>query len=76
VTRWNVVTGALIAIAYAASDEFHQTFVEGRHGAVTDVLIDSAGVLIAVALLRYHRLLRTTAGWRGAGPSKGSRRGK
>jgi VanZ family protein len=39
-----------IAIAYAASDEFHQTFVEGRHGTPVDVLIDSVG-MVAVALL-------------------------
>ncbi len=67
VTRWNVPAAALIAILYAASDEFHQTFVEGRHGAATDILVDAAGVLIALALLRYHPALRTTAGSRGAG---------
>ena len=41
---------AAITLAYAASDEFHQTFVEGRHGSPLDVLIDAAGVAIAVAL--------------------------
>lgn len=35
------------SVAYAASDEFHQTFVPGRGGHVTDVLIDSGGVLVA-----------------------------
>jgi VanZ family protein len=39
-----------ITLAYAASDEFHQTFVEGRHGTPVDVLIDAAGVAIAVAI--------------------------
>src|SRR6476659_8998277 len=38
---------AAIAIGYAITDEFHQTFVQGRHGAPLDVLIDSAGVLLA-----------------------------
>jgi VanZ family protein len=38
---------ALIAIGYSATDEFHQTFVHGRHGAPTDVLIDATGVAIA-----------------------------
>jgi len=70
VTRWNVVAAALIAVAYAASDEFHQTFVEGRSGAASDVLVDSVGVVIALALLRYHRALRTTAGSRGAGTKR------
>jgi len=70
-TRWNVPIAALLAVLYAVSDEFHQTFVEGRHGVPTDVLVDSAGVVIAIALLRYHRALRTTAGSRGTGMSSG-----
>lgn len=37
-----------VGVAYAASDELHQFFVPGRLGAVTDVLIDSAGVFIGV----------------------------
>ena len=40
----------VIALLYAVSDEWHQSFVEGRHGNVTDVLIDAVGVAIAVAL--------------------------
>jgi VanZ family protein len=31
-------------IAYAATDEFHQHFVRGRHGAPVDVAIDAIGV--------------------------------
>ena len=46
----------LITLAYAALDEYHQTFVEGRHGTPVDVLIDAAGVAIAVAL---HARLRS-----------------
>lgn len=38
----------VVGVAYAASDELHQAFVPGRLGAVTDVLIDSAGVFIGV----------------------------
>jgi VanZ family protein len=37
-------TGGL-SILYAISDEFHQSFVPGRHAAASDVLIDAAGVL-------------------------------
>jgi VanZ family protein len=40
----------LIAIAYAATDEWHQTFVPHRGGHITDVLIDSLGVVIALAV--------------------------
>ena len=31
-------------IIFALSDEYHQTFVEGRSGVFTDVLYDTAGV--------------------------------
>jgi VanZ family protein len=44
-----------ITLAYAASDEFHQSFVEGRHGTPVDVLIDAAGVAIAVAIHSRRR---------------------
>jgi len=39
-----------IASAYAVSDELHQAFVESRHPAVTDVLIDACGAIVAVWL--------------------------
>jgi VanZ family protein len=35
----------VLSILYAASDEFHQTFVPTRSGTVHDVLIDSIGVI-------------------------------
>ena len=46
---------AALTLAYAASDELHQSFVEGRHGTPVDVLIDAAGVAIAVALHSRRR---------------------
>jgi VanZ family protein len=45
-----VVPAVLITLAYAVSDEYHQTFVAGRHGSPIDVLIDAAGVALAIAL--------------------------
>jgi VanZ family protein len=45
---------AAITVAYAASDEFHQTFVDGRHGTPRDVGIDAAGVAIAAAITRLR----------------------
>jgi VanZ family protein len=43
----------LISLAYSCTDEFHQTFVDGRHGTPVDVLIDSIGMAIAaLAILR------------------------
>ena len=52
---------AALAILYAASDEWHQSFVEGRHGTPTDVLIDTAGVLLAWGLVRRRRRRRRAA---------------
>ncbi len=40
----NRVIGAGLAIAYALSDEYHQTFVRGRNGSLADVGIDAVGV--------------------------------
>jgi VanZ family protein len=37
-----------LAAAYAVTDELHQTFVEGRHGAPLDVGIDTLGALVGV----------------------------
>lgn len=50
-----------IGTIYAVTDEFHQTFSDGRSPAVTDVLIDSAGVMtgILVAWLILHLVLST-----------------
>ena len=39
-----------LTVVYAASDEFHQLFIPGRVGDITDVLIDSAGALFAFLL--------------------------
>ena len=47
-----------LAVLYAATDEFHQGFVAGRHESAVDVGIDAAGAIIAVAavgLLRSRR---------------------
>ena len=51
----------LITAAYAIGDEYHQSFVPGRHGQLTDVLIDCAGGLVALSILqegRWRRLIR------------------
>ena len=48
---------ALIALAYAASDEWHQTFVPGREGTPRDVAIDGIGITLASVLApRIRRL--------------------
>ena len=45
----------LLASGYAATDEYHQTFVEGRHGSPLDWAIDSAGAATAALKLRTTR---------------------
>ena len=41
-------------IAYAATDEFHQHFVRGRHASPVDVAIDAVG--LALGMLVWLRL--------------------
>lgn len=43
----------IITALYAASDEWHQSFVPTRHGQPADVLIDTLGGLTMLLLLRY-----------------------
>jgi VanZ family protein len=39
-----------LAILYACTDEYHQTFVAGRHGTPRDVGFDSVGAWVAMGL--------------------------
>jgi VanZ family protein len=57
---WSQACAALwIAMFYAATDEFHQTFVPTREGCLRDVLIDSsgaaAGLLVIWAFGRWRK---------------------
>jgi VanZ family protein len=47
----------LVSSLYAATDELHQSFVDGRHGTPIDWLIDSAGAAAAALALRSRRRL-------------------
>ena len=48
---WLLCVSFVLCILYAISDEYHQTFIYGRSGSVSDVLIDSAGSLLGVVLV-------------------------
>ena len=50
--RIAVLLALVLASAYAATDEYHQTFVEGRHGTPVDWLIDTAGAAATALWLR------------------------
>ena len=44
----------LLAIAYALTDEFHQSFVPSRTASIYDSLIDSIGALIGLMIIRMR----------------------
>ena len=46
------ILGVFFSFVYAISDEIHQLFVSGRHGRVTDVLIDLIGIALFIVLAR------------------------
>jgi VanZ family protein len=46
----------LMAMRYACSDAWHQTFVPGREGTVRDVAIDELGVIGASMLAPLMRV--------------------
>lgn len=53
--RYRCLIAGLISVCYAATDEFHQLFVEGRSGQVSDVMIDAAGALLGLLLVSVIR---------------------
>jgi len=49
---WKPAAATLgIVILYAAADEFHQRFVPNRTGSIQDVCIDTAGAVLALAIV-------------------------
>jgi VanZ family protein len=46
ITRRQFFIGLAIAVAYGASDEFHQRFVPGRTGDLPDLFADALGATI------------------------------
>ena len=56
---WPKVGGTLLIVfIYAASDEFHQSFVPTRTARVSDVFIDSAGGVIGLLALWFFNHCR------------------
>jgi VanZ family protein len=44
-----------LTVAYAGTDELHQTLVRGRHGSPVDVGIDAVGALVGLGAVRWWR---------------------
>ena len=50
--KYKYIISILICIIYAFTDEYHQTFINGRTGQLLDVLIDASGVIIG-SIINY-----------------------
>lgn len=48
--RFNILVPYVIGSLYAVTDELHQKLISGRSGQLTDVLLDSSGVIAGVVL--------------------------
>ena len=55
IKRHTLIITGIICILYAMGDEYHQTFISGRTGQISDVLLDSSAALFSAFL--YHRLI-------------------
>lgn len=54
-TKRSLFFAWLLAILFAASDEFHQAFVSGRNGSVWDVLVfDNLGAIIGLMIASQY----------------------
>jgi len=54
--RWKIAGAALaVAALYAASDEYHQSFVPSRGASVQDVCIDTCGACIGIGVILLWR---------------------
>ena len=55
--RWSLrwaVSAIILSICYAASDEFHQSFVASRGSSLLDVCIDSTGGILSQVTVMLH----------------------
>ena len=59
--KYSYLISFIVCVLYASSDEFHQLFVPGRSGQVTDIFIDMIGVVLGLSiycLIKYFKSLR------------------
>jgi len=54
----SLIITLLITIIYAATDEYHQTFIPGRVGNIGDVGIDALGAICACLYTSYTKRQR------------------
>lgn len=46
-------------ILYAVIDEYHQLFIYGREGRVTDLIIDAIAIVVVLIIIRLAYVIRT-----------------
>ena len=51
--KQKIIYAILIGLIYAATDEFHQNFIEGRSPLLIDVFIDTIGVITGVCVYYF-----------------------
>jgi VanZ family protein len=54
--RWSTAAVVLAAVV-ASADEWHQTFIPSRTGALSDVVLDTVGATLAQILIRAAQVL-------------------
>lgn len=55
--RWRILITIGLGMIYAILDEFHQSFSPGRSPKVTDVYIDTLGIILGVLLVILIRMI-------------------
>lgn len=50
-TAKRILTSLVGGLEYASLDEFHQSFIPGRTAMITDVLIDTAGIIMGILII-------------------------
>jgi VanZ family protein len=58
IDKRGLMLGAVFSLVFAALDEYHQTFIPGRFGVISDVGIDSVGIVLALISLKMFDFLR------------------
>lgn len=58
----NILLTFIVGLLYAASDEYHQSFVPSRGSSVEDVFKDSYGVLVGIVFSLWRWCLRWDKG--------------
>ena len=54
----SLIYSVILVFFYASTDEFHQTFIEGRAGRFTDVLIDTSGGTVGSLIVLIFNNIR------------------